>query len=193
MRKSDVIWHCVPLGGCVRVHHPSCVHPRADRIEPTERFLLHGGATPRYSFLNPKHLGQFACKRGGSLLRNESKINVHTHGILQGVAGDQSCSGTRLVHRFSSPSSVCPDLERCEQVSSWSAIHRPREQEEEEEKKTVNCSIDAIFLVVVVVIVPLCFVVFLLFSFFSCFLFSLVFVFLGLLCTEKSMAVVVLG
>lgn len=50
---------CVPLGGCVRVHHPSCVHPGADRVQSTQRFLLHRRPTPRYSFLNPKHLGRF--------------------------------------------------------------------------------------------------------------------------------------
>lgn len=53
---------CVPLGGCVRVHHPSCVHPGADRVQSTQRFLLHRRPTPRYSFLNPKHLGRFFAR-----------------------------------------------------------------------------------------------------------------------------------
>lgn len=48
----------VPLGGRVRVHHPSCVHPGADRVQSTQRFLLHRRPAPRYSFLNPKHLGR---------------------------------------------------------------------------------------------------------------------------------------
>lgn len=53
-----LFWQSVPLGGRVRVHHPSCVHPGADRVQSTQRFLLHRRPAPRYSFLNPKHLGR---------------------------------------------------------------------------------------------------------------------------------------
>lgn len=69
VRKIRCFLACVPLGGCVCIHHPSCVHPGADRVQSTERFLLHRRPAPRYSFLNSKHLGQFAWKRASCEIR----------------------------------------------------------------------------------------------------------------------------
>ena len=77
VRKIRCFLACVPLRGCVRIHHPSCVHPGADRVQSTQRFLLHRRPTARYSFLNPKHLGQFAWKKEPpAKIKGGEKINV---------------------------------------------------------------------------------------------------------------------
>ena len=53
----------LPLGSCVSVHHPSCVHPGPDGIHPASQwFLLHCRPPSRYIILNSKHLKQFVYK-----------------------------------------------------------------------------------------------------------------------------------
>lgn len=124
VRKIWCFLACVPLGGCVRIHHPSCVHPGADRVQSAQRFLLHRRPTARYSFLNPKHLGQFAwgkeppAKIKGEVKKTSKRVILQGCSRCHGMSSESRVALARenLVHRSCLPLQSV----RCEQFSKCS-------------------------------------------------------------------------